>query len=1013
MENEMNRRNFLKHIALAGGGLILIPPYFQSCNSCKGEGENALVDALLEGAEAPFGIWRQMIEALEKSPDHLIGRRKALIASKDPKAMTEFVRDNIQLAPQLYYFLRYSERGILYGAEGALRSGIGTAREKAEILKDMFVAAGFEARVVLEYIDFTEEEVKNIVFRTYRPEFNADISDKQIKSWQKSMGTDSSEATFKEISDAEEQSKSFTNKILNELKDFDFEKLGNNFKAPQNEVPSVAYMQDGEEKYAHVFDPYIPFGSLHPKNSRDGVKDAYGIQALDNPITIRLTHRTALESHVEKELLSGTWDLEKLLGSTLSLQFLNNMDFKRQATSTISQINSFTPCFSFQKFGTEKEYMEENSVLGEPINLNGKEVLKKQDNDLEPNLNEISLPGNTDRVTRIKINAIPMAFPEMRIEMFATDEQGNIVEGLTAANFELNDNQKAVDGRLEKNVVSPKVMMLYDTSISMPQEYREVKQIADFRSGLETVIREIYPQADIKSQKTGSDIYTSLLRAKQSDFDLIMYATDGDNDDKFDPKYLEIYNSGQPMLILEVRPKSHTYDELKTNISNLISIPATDQEAVKQEISSILSGLSFPPYVMTYHSFAETEEHVLKVKLNDKDIGDEAIFKFPEQSDLFLGDRMVGLYLTIQGKGLKVRRTLAGWDNEVSNYNHSRAYIDEVHEMMLGGAVMAFEGEAPSLSIRLTEYLTSLLSHEKWFNAHREGDIENAIKYLEEGTLDYPPLLLTMMQPLDNAFTKETATIPMGFRSSILKFKPGYYSPESKVSFDYLPTSDYFTVSKSGDGKTNFTETLKKTMQFAVLESEMFQDSTITQLKGKPLMQPVKARKEKEFNERMTREVSSIFTRRIFREGDIVFFDHSLASTAYFKINKNTGALFANLPDGTGGGGDSIERQLKELQGVVERYEQVLSGLQLSMIVGGVGTFPIGIVAAYSLTLVRLYAYASEAIIIMDASNLDAQVASALKTLAGSVYKSIAYLTLGRVGKGMSGIEKLIGLMGK
>ena len=36
---------------------------------------------------------------------------------------------------------------------------------------------------------------------------------------------------------------------------------------------------------------------------------------------------------------------------------------------------------------------------------------------------------------------------------------------------------------------------------------------------------------------------------------------------------------------------------------------------------------------------------------------------------------------------------------------NSKDYVNQVHEMMLGGTVIAFEPEAPSLSIQLSEYL--------------------------------------------------------------------------------------------------------------------------------------------------------------------------------------------------------------------------------------------------------------------------------------------------------------------
>lgn len=92
MATQTNQRDFIKLTALAGSGLLLPPlliGYNSSPDGCP----------LMAKTDDPFEARQQMVELLEKGPDHFIGQRKALIASKDPKAMTEFVRDYFQLIP--------------------------------------------------------------------------------------------------------------------------------------------------------------------------------------------------------------------------------------------------------------------------------------------------------------------------------------------------------------------------------------------------------------------------------------------------------------------------------------------------------------------------------------------------------------------------------------------------------------------------------------------------------------------------------------------------------------------------------------------------------------------------------------------------------------------------------------------------------------------------------------------------------------------------------------------------
>lgn len=1012
MLNELKRREFLKQAILASG-LLMIPPYLQNCKSTE---KDQLKD--LPQGSVPFGIWRQMIEELEKSPDHLIGRRKALISSKDAKAMTEFVRDTIQILPQRGTSFQYAHKNTLFGPQAALRSGMGTPHEKAEILKLMLQEAGFEAKVVLEPIRFTEEELKKIAFHTYHQEFNPPISKDQMEKWRSDLGASKSNGEVKEVSNAKKEAENFISQFLKEITDEAYARAENKWLGPLAGIPSVSYIENGEEKFAHVFDPSISFGNLHSKNTNNETQDAAKADDWNKKIELTLSYRSFLEPRKEKELLSGSWDVQDLYGSTISLQFLNNMNFEQQVTQTISQINSFTPCFAYQKIGESKEFMQEKSIVGKPINLSGKEVFtsdiyKEMD---ENDLDKLKRPGNTNEVNSLEIRAVPMVFPEVRLEIFPKDLQGKNVKGLTASNFKITDNGNSIWGRMEQNKVAPKVRILYDTSMSMPVEFREEESMKQFSNELQEMVREIYPDAIITVQETGSDIYSSLLRSKQTEYDLIMYATDGDNDDVFNPSYLDILNAGQPILILEVIPESHTYVELKKNISNLKSISAVEREPLKIEIKEILSNLSFPPYLMTFHSFDQKQEHLLKVRLNDKEIEGKTNFKFPEENQLYLGDRMLGLYLTIKSGYTEVRRTLAGWDNKIHYFNHSTELINEVHEMMLGGAILAFEAEAPNLSIQLTEYLTSLLSNEKWFNAQREGETEKAVKYFEEGVLTYSPLFLSMIQPPFEAMEKDSRTFPRGFRSCILKMKPGFYSSNSRVSFDYLPTSDYSTFSSSGEGKFNFQKTMQKTIQFAALESEMFQESTFKHLKDKNLLLVSKVSAEERFHYSILKEKDPIFLEKIFKESNFTFFDESLNAPSYFKINNYTGEVFAYLPDGTGGGGTSIKAQLDELGRVMKEYEKLIAQMQLGIAAYGsinpAGAFALGVVANYGVTLVKLYAAVSEALMIMDTSKLNEEIARAMAQLACSVYKDILYLGYGKVGDGMAGLENLIGSMG-
>lgn len=1060
MKTELDRRNFIKLVSLFGGSMLL-PPFLFSCNGCEGN------SAGIDSGDIPFGIWRQMIELLEQSPDHLIGRRKALVAAKDPLAMTEFVRDSFQLIPPRNNdFMRYMKNSVLYGTETALRCGLATPREKAEILKDMLTEAGFEAKVVYESTNLDEDDLKRIIFRKYLAEFNPPISKSQLNKWQRAMPKKKNDSKVEAIENPDKITKDFENEIISNISDKTKDRLKDennlfNFRFESDKIPSVVYTVEGEEKFAHVFDPDVPTGELHPKNESQKIFDSNALSDLDGEVKISLSCRTAIEPWIEKELLSGVWKLSDISGSMIFVQFLNNMNFEQQVTHTISQIDTFTPAFSFQKFGVSKEYMQDRSVMGESIDLNGFKTEKKEEESIiseeeeiqktkedeqtetektdsliipvadsvsteltdslsvpvqENPLDSFKLPemvaGTAEDVKTLEIIAIPKTFPKVIIEVSPRDADGRIVNGLSAKDLSLTDNGQSVSGRIVQNQISPKILLLYDTSLSMPGKYRNKEQINSFLTLITKEIKELYPNAEIKLQETGSDLYTTMLKGKQSGYDVITYLTDGDNNDKFNPVYSDVYESGYPIIILEVRNSSYTYDELKKNIKNLISLPAVEYETAINEILKAIAQMDFPPYVIAYSSFDELKEHTAKLILKESNVSGEAKFKFPEPNDEFIGDRIVGLYLTVEGFSVKVRRTIAGWDNQFYKFRPSRTYIDDVHEMMLGSLAISFEREAPPLSVRMTEYLTAMLSHEKWIKAQKAGDTEEAVKLLEEGVLNYPPMFLSMIQPPNDVFNNDQICFPFGLRAAILKSKPGLYSENSRLSFDYLQMTHYTTFSKSGNKWENVKRNIKNTLQFAALESVAFEESTLMSLKGKSLMTRGMYIDNKGKYADLYNNGNPVVRNRILNDREhSILFDDSFKSSGYFKLNEQTGEVFAMLPDGTGGGGNEVASQLKELEKVVKDYQRLQSAMGL-MIMGAPGGFALGVVNAYGLTLVKLYAAASEAIIIMDAGNLDEGVKEALQGLACNVMMDIALLGFGGFGKTIDGLQKLIGMMG-
>lgn len=1009
MKNDVSRRTFIESIAIVGGGLC-IPSFLLGCAK---DADKKEIPDMIKIPENRFDIWRELLKALKKSPDHYLARREALVASKDPKAMTEFVRDHIQVLPSSNRFFTYVGKANIYDVKAALRCGMGSAMEKAEILKEMLEDAGFSAEIVHERVQLSEEEVKAIVFRDYRPDFAPAIDKAVVKKMRKKLEKEDSESDVKPIDNLVDRANSLGDELFQHLKDENIRKsFGNDFSINTRQIPTVVYKEDGEDRFAHVFDPSVPFGALHPTNERKIHRAVTRKSKSDSEeVTLQLSYRSVKEPKKEQVLIEGKWSLQDLSGSMVSLKFMNNMSFKMQVAKTIDDINKFTPCFIYQKIGADKEFLTEQSVVGDPINFNGEKLRmpEEQEENEKVESDEDRTKADPSMVKELKIEVAPKIFPEVRVEVFTKDAEGNPVENLRAPNFKLIDNDTTVSGFMHSNGIAPKILLLSDVSGSMPKEYRG-KGMERFAESLEEMILELYPSAEVEYAPTNeSNIYTLLLKAKQQDFDFIIYTTDGDNTDKFDEHHEDIYLSGHPTLFLEARPGNPEYDELQENIKNMISISAEDQELTQTKIKELMEEMEFPTYVFTYPSFDEDKEHRLEVELRDTEHADEKTFTFSDIGAMELEERMTGLYLKIEQGRNTVTRTLAGWDpDRVPKFEPKDEYLEEVHEMLLGGATLAFEREAPPLSIRLSEYIETLLSHEKWVTKLEEGDTDQALEHLEEGVLEYPPLFLSMMQPMEDFINTESITYPKGYRACIYKTKPGLYeSSTSLESFDYLPTADYVTVSKDGSPEYNFKETLKKTAQFGLLEDAIYEESTYSLLKTKEI-----AKKDKSFRLRDVKEKNPELANRLWRDKGLLLYDKTLQSPAYYNIDMTTGNLQANLIDATGGGKRTVEQRLERLDKIVKGYEQYISAMSAHMALTGVGGFALSIVADYGVVLVKLYALATEALILADNAHMEEGIKEAFLSFACDIAKNITYLSLGPVGTGASFVEDIIGALG-
>src|SRR5690606_31087821 len=139
--------------------------------------------------------------------------------------------------------------------------------------------------------------------------------------------------------------------------------------------------------------------------------------------------------------------------------------------------------------------------------------------------------------------------------------------------------------------------------------------------------------------------------------------------DSYDPSNQSIYDAGPQAILLNVYATDRKYKYLKENM-DFIEIQADDRERTRAQIKAYMDGMRFPTYVFNYNSFDRRQDHKVVVKLRGTEHRVQLAYRFPEDNNL-VGNRIIGLYLTLSGKGMgTVKRTLAGYEPHRDYYTN-------------------------------------------------------------------------------------------------------------------------------------------------------------------------------------------------------------------------------------------------------------------------------------------------------------------------------------------------------
>ncbi|MEO9076539.1 MAG: hypothetical protein ABI263_04495, partial [Gelidibacter sp.] len=606
----------------------------------------------------------------------------------------------------------------------------------------------------------------------------------------------------------------------------------------------------------------------------------------------------------------------------------------------VGSLRIFTPTLAFQDFDATLEVMQERSFIADPFTLEGKKIHLPvaQENANAPIIFKTTSPKLLKSINTVSVKAIPVNKALVKLEVTPIDSEGKFVEGLQAGDFTFADNEQPTQVLMESNQQAPSILILYDGSFSMPKEYFS-ENMDRFVENLEKSILSNFPAAYIRKWETSSNLFTWLLKASKTSCDLIIFATDGDNEDVYNEKDFQSYTNGSPAIILNVNNSEavhikETFEKM-AEVTNGFVLDAKNQAATLEKIVDYVNGLEIPPYTFSFYALP-IEKHEVVLQIDQKRLTAKAQFLLSIDEDLDVHVGIIGIYLDLLVGKTRVKRVLAGWDPITQrNQKPNNAHFQDVKSLMLGGTTFYFEGEGPTIATSIVDLLKYKLSTRGWGEALLEDDIETAKTEFEKGVYQYHPKAMSLMAPLENHVTKSSFTFASGMRVGIHKQQLDIKGKKATESFDFLPTSNYESfVRDTGDA---FQINLQKTAQLAIREAFLFKNSTYAVLSNTPLIERMDAISKNWFKDLDTKNVDYYYWyERLYRgNSNFKVFDPSQVNTAYWEINAQ-GELYGILRDGTGGGSDEeILEELAQIMMLMRVYIAVIQKMGGVNSIGG------------------------------------------------------------------------------
>ncbi len=918
-----------------------LPPVFQNCTRAQDASSTT-------GLPEPYASWTELRTLVRSSSDHFPARLSTAAAAGDWQHVYQIVRTQFVTLPNRDRRRPFDlvDQGLRAGDYACERAGAGTVLEQAMVLLRYLRLAGVEVSLYSQQVALQEGDYLAQLTRNLPPDFDAELPAALAQRFA-ALGDAAAVATGKNEADP------LRERTLACLPTTEAQPGGKHSGGPV----AVVVVTVSEDRYAL---PLLGTADqplrLTAQNETDYRPAAVPEERLD--VAVRISGR--FRGQDERVFLEQTFPASHLAGRHLDLSFDHGIPLEALGAVSIGSLTTFTPILNLVRLPEDPLYREgAEAIRGEAFTVFGDSVESGQQEVRINGITPVPHPELSARVAAVRLEAQGTNYPEVQLRAWAYDAEGNAVEGLSAIDMVVEERGHRTLATLRQNTVPPpRVIILYDTTHSMPSAFREPAYIANFYREVEALVHRQLPTAQVDIREGNDEYYDLLAEQVRHAPDLIICFSDGRIIGNALPRHQAALAALPPLLFLHAGPEVHADLITLAEYVQTTPIAATDRAAIVAGIESALTNIETPPYRLSYYGAALPDAPTpVSITINER-----TATTVYEPFGAGTAPLLEGLYLDVEIDRLAQRFVLGGYDARISR-QASETDAQDVHHALLGGASVYVEGWGATSAVVLDDLIGSRLTTQEMMEVENAADNFEAFQEAMARVVIKDPHCLSMLQVLPGVVGQATLTYPDGLRACIRQRKLNLDQGEAITRMSLLPTARWRTA--ADDPSVAFRRTFETSWELVRAEAALYPISTHQLLKEQEVISLNTAYREFTTRDPEWRKGVSSLLRTVneYRRGTSGSDNYAVVGTArpapvWFEVAKDTGEVMGILTDLTGGG-RSVAEAMNRIKTIDAALQMIISASS------SMGLFPMG---AFFAVVAKWYTIAAAHITTLDAT---------------------------------------------